>query len=92
MSAFWNLSTKAKLLISFLIVIALNLVVSFTALTAMNTTRNAADQIQSVANGAMVRSLKLPPSDDGGFSWTKKQLSVEELFDTYVSNSSPEPC
>lgn len=36
--------------------------------------------------------LKLPPSDDGGFSWTKKQLSVEELFDTYVSNSSPEPC
>ena len=59
MSAFWNLSTKAKLLISFLIVIALNLVVSFTALTAMNTMRSAADQIQSVANGAMVRSIKI---------------------------------
>ena len=59
MSAFWNLSTKAKLLISFLIVIALNLVVSFTALTAMNTTRSAADQIQSVANGAMVRTIKI---------------------------------
>ena len=59
MSAFWNLSTKAKLLISFLIVIALNLVVSFTALTAMNATRSAADHIQSVANGAMVRTIKI---------------------------------
>ena len=59
MQAFWNLSTKKKLLISFLIVIALNLVVTLTALNAMLSTRATANHIQGVANGAMVRALKL---------------------------------
>ena len=59
MQAFWNLSTKAKLLISFLTVIALNLVVTLTALSAMMNSRTAADHIQSVANGAMVRVMKI---------------------------------
>ena len=59
MSAFWNLSTKAKLVSAFLIIIAVNLVVTFTALSAMITSRNAAETIQSIANGAMVRSFNI---------------------------------
>ena len=58
MSAFWNLSTKAKLISAFLIIIAVNLVVTFTALSAMITSRSAAETIQSIANGAMVRTFK----------------------------------
>ena len=58
MSAFWNLSTKAKLVSAFLIIIAVNLVVTFTALSAMITSRSAAETIQSIANGAMVRTFK----------------------------------
>ena len=59
MQAFWNLSTKTKLLISFIIVIALNLVVTLTALNAMMASRTAANHIQGVANGAMVRVMKM---------------------------------
>ena len=59
MQAFWNLSTKAKLLTSFLVIIALNLVVTLTALSAMMNSRTAANHIQSVANGAMGRTMQM---------------------------------
>ena len=59
MQAFWNLSTKTKLLLSFFIVIALNLVVTLTALNAMMANRTAANHIQGLANGAMVRVMRM---------------------------------
>ena len=57
MSFFLNLSTRSKLLCSFMIVIAINLIIAMTTILSLNNVRNTAIKIEEVLNIAFNRIL-----------------------------------
>ncbi|MDO4676310.1 MAG: methyl-accepting chemotaxis protein [Anaerobiospirillum succiniciproducens] len=52
---FFNMSTRAKLLTSFLVVILINLVVSVTTIVSLNNVQKNATTVEDVLNGAFTR-------------------------------------
>ena len=59
MSFFFNLSTKAKLMTCFGIVILINVIISLTTLNSLNNVQNSATKIEAVLNGAFTRIFTL---------------------------------
>lgn len=59
---FFNMSTRAKLLTSFLVVILINLVVSVTTIVSLNTVQKNATTVEDVLNGAFSRIYNIKDS------------------------------
>ncbi len=70
MQAFYNLSTKAKLLLGFIVVIALNIIVALVAITSMAQVQQAASTIGGVVNISMRRAINMQNAlIDGDEKW-----------------------
>ncbi len=70
MQSFYNLSTKAKLLLGFIVVIALNIIVALVAITSMAQVQQAASTIDGVVNISMRRAINMQIAlIDGDEKW-----------------------
>ena len=66
----YNLSTKAKLLLGFIVVIALNIIVALVAITSMAQVQQAASTIDGVVNISMRRAINMQNAlIDGDEKW-----------------------
>ena len=59
MKFFYDLSTKAKLLLCFTIVIVINLIISVTTLTSLHQVNKTAEQIDNILNAAFTRIFNI---------------------------------
>ena len=59
MQAFYDMSTKAKLLLSFLIIIVLNLITTISSINSIAGSQNVASEITNIAQSAIVRTLSI---------------------------------
>ena len=70
MTAFYNLSTKAKLLLGFIVVIALNIIVALVAISSMMQVQQAANNIDTIASKTMARANSIQNTlIDGDTKW-----------------------
>ncbi len=70
MTAFYNLSTKAKLLLGFIVVIALNIIVALVAISSMMQVQQAANNIDTIASKTMARAISIQNTlIDGDTKW-----------------------
>lgn len=70
LQSFYNLSTKAKLLLGFIVVIALNIIVALVAITSMAQVQQAASTIDGVVNISMRRAINMQIAlIDGDEKW-----------------------
>ena len=70
MTAFYNLSTKAKLLLGFIVVIALNIIVALVAIYNMVQVQQAANSIDTIASQTMARVISFQDTlIDGDTKW-----------------------
>lgn len=70
LQSFYNLSTKAKLLLGFIVVIALNIIVALVAITSMAQVQQAASTIDGVVNISMRRAINMQNAlIDGDEKW-----------------------
>ena len=70
MTAFYNLSTKAKLLLGFIVVIALNIIVALVAIYGMAKVQQAAGTIDNLASHTMARAISIQNTlIDGDTKW-----------------------
>ena len=78
MSFFLNLSTKAKLLISFMVVILINLVISVTTISSLHTIHQNSVVIDDVLNNAFTRIHKAQEAVENIKSKFSMGLNVKE--------------
>ena len=81
---FFNMSTRAKLLTSFLVVILINLVVSVTTIVSLNNVQKNATTVEDVLNGAFTRIYNIKDSLEN-----LEHLLSSDLSDAAAGESFP---
>ena len=81
---FYNMSTRAKLLTSFLVVILINLVVSVTTIVSLNNVQKNATTVEDVLNGAFTRIYNIKDSLEN-----LEHLLSSDLSDAAAGESFP---
>ena len=81
---FFNMSTRAKLLTSFLVVILINLVVSVTTIVSLNNVQKNATTVEDVLNGAFTRIYNIKESLEN-----LEHLLSSDLSDAAAGESFP---
>ena len=81
---FFNMSTRAKLLTSFLVVILINLVVSVTTIISLNNVQKNATTVEDVLNGAFTRIYNIKDSLEN-----LEHLLSSDLSDAAAGESFP---
>ena len=81
---FYNMSTRAKLLTSFLVVILINLVVSVSTIVSLNNVQKNATTVEDVLNGAFTRIYNIKDSLEN-----LEHLLSSDLSDAAAGESFP---
>ena len=81
---FFNMSTRAKLLTSFLVVILINLVVSVSTIVSLNNVQKNATTVEDVLNGAFTRIYNIKDSLEN-----LEHLLSSDLSDAAAGESFP---